>query len=177
MKQAMFFHLYDDGLKRFVKKIKRQGGKTVERDGTPDASLAAIWILGILPPDDPRIVSTMQQLEQSLAVKTSVGGLARYPIDYYHAAAPLGQEIPGNPWIITTLWLAQWKIAMAKTKADLEAPRATLEWVLKYATPSGLLAEQLHPLTGAHLSVSPLIWSHATYIDTILKFVEKERSL
>ena len=177
MRQAMIFHLYDEGTQRFLKKIKRQDGKTTERDTTPDASISAVWMLDILPADDQRVVSTMQQLEKFLTVHTPIGGIARYPMDYYHAAVPLTNDIPGNPWIITTLWMAQWKIALAKTVADLEAPRATLEWVLQRATPSGILAEQMHPLTGAHLSVSPLTWSHATFVDTVLKFLEKEQKL
>ncbi len=176
MRQAMFFHLFDEDTKRFMKKIKRKDGKTVERDTTLDASIVAVWLLGVLPPDDPRVISTMEQLEKSLTVRTPVGGLARYPLDFYQTAVPHSAEIPGNPWIITTLWLAQWQIACAKTAKDLAAPKAILEWVNKNATKSGLLPEQLHPITGAHLSVSPLIWSHATYVETVLKFVEKEKN-
>jgi GH15 family glucan-1,4-alpha-glucosidase len=59
----------------------------------------------------------------------------------------------------------------------MNEPRAMIEWVNRYATSTGILAEQLHPLTGASLSVSPLTWSHATYIETVLMFGEKEKSL
>ncbi len=177
MRQAMLFHLYDEEKGRFVKKIKRKDGKTVERDLTPDASLAIIWKLGVLSADDPRVVSTMQQLEEHLNVHTPVGGMARYTNDYYQSAVHPSPEIPGNPWILTTLWDAQWKIARAKTAEDLNEPRAIIEWVTRYATSTGILAEQLHPLTGAALSVSPLTWSHATYVETVLLFGEKEKNL
>jgi GH15 family glucan-1,4-alpha-glucosidase len=119
----------------------------------------------------------MTKQRELLAVRTSVGGLARYPIDYYHAAVTPSTDVPGNPWIITTLWDAQWHIAMAKTPKDLEEAKKTLEWAQKLASPAGLLPEQMHPLTGAPLSVAPLTWSHATYVETVLKYLEKEKTI
>jgi len=177
IKQAMLFHLFDEEQNRFLKMIRREDGKTIERDSTPDASISVIWKIGVLPPDDPRVISTMEQLEKMLTVQTEVGGLARYTIDYYHSKIEPSLEVPGNPWFITTLWNAQWKIARAQTQEDLEEPRKVLEWVVKYASKSGLLAEQLHPTTGAPLSVAPLTWSHATYVETVLQFVEREKQL
>jgi GH15 family glucan-1,4-alpha-glucosidase len=35
----------------------------------------------------------------------------------------------------------------------------------------------MHPLTGAPLSVAPLTWSHAVFVDTVLQFAEKEKEL
>jgi oligosaccharide amylase len=177
MKQALVFHLFDEKEQRFVKKIKRKNNLTTERDLTPDASIAVVWKLGVLPPDDPRVVSTMQQLERMLAVKTSIGGFARYTVDHYQSVIAPSDEVPGNPWIITTLWNAQWHIACAKTLADLEIAKKALSWVKQYASPAGILAEQLHPYTGAPLSVAPLTWSHATYVETVLMFVKKEKEL
>lgn len=177
MKQAMLTHLYDEETKRFYKKIKRKDGKTIEKDLTPDMSMSALWLLDVLPADNPRVVSTMNQLVEMLTVHTQVGGLARYTNDHYQEVVPVSKEIPGNPWIITTLWHAQWKIALAKDAAELDSAKKMIEWVQKYASPAGILAEQLHPHTGAPLSVAPLTWSHATYIETVLKYLEKEQSL
>ena len=176
-RQALLFHLYDDEHQRFLKMIRRRDGKTIEKNLTVDASVAVIWKLGVLPPGEPRVVSTMKQLEEQLTVHTQVGGIARYTNDVYHAKVPLSRDVPGNPWIITTLWDAQWKIAQATKKSDLEPARKALDWAVRYATKTGLLAEQLHPLTGEPLSVSPLGWSHATFVETVLQFVEKEREL
>jgi len=176
-RQALLFHLYDDEHQRFLKMIRRRDGKTIEKNLTVDASVAAIWKLDVLSPGDPRVVSTMKNMEEQLTVHTQVGGIARYTNDVYHAKVPLSRDVPGNPWIITTLWNAQWKIAQATKASELEPARAALEWVVKYATNTGLLAEQLHPLTGEPLSVAPLGWSHATFVETVLQFVEKEQSL
>jgi GH15 family glucan-1,4-alpha-glucosidase len=90
---------------------------------------------------------------------------------------PPNADIPGNPWIITTLWDAQWDIARANTLKDLDKARAAIEWVKLHAMSSGIIAEQLHPQTGTCVSVAPLTWSHATYVETILQFMEKEKEL
>jgi hypothetical protein len=36
-----------------------------------------------------------------------------------------------------------------------------------------VLAEQVHPTTGEPLSVSPLTWSHATYVASCQRFIQK----
>lgn len=177
MRQAMFFHLYDEEAGRFVKKIKRKDGKTTERDLTPDASLAMVWKLGVLSPNDPRVVSTMHQLHKQLSVQTDVGGMARYTNDTYQSVTHPSSAVPGNPWIITTLWDTQWRIAQAKNLKELEVARAGIDWAASHATASGILPEQLHPHTGAHLSVAPLTWSHAVFCETVLQFLEKEKTL
>jgi len=173
-REAILFHLFDETTGRFVKKIQRRDGKETERDLTPDASIMLLWKLGLLPPSDPRMSSTMKQLEESLRVRTPVGGYARYPRDFYQFNYQHSEEVPGNPWIITTLWIAQWKIAIAQSSAELTEPLGLLHWVAEKATPAGILPEQLDPHTGAHLSVAPLTWSHAVYVETFLQYVAKE---
>lgn len=173
MAEALLFHLYDEQTQCFMKKIKRENGKTVERDTTPDASIGILWKFGILPPDDPRVVSTIRRLERELTVKTPVGGVARYTNDYYQSVTPPTKDIPGNPWIITTLWFTQWRIATAKTPEDLRRPAADLLWAASKATKAGILPEQMNPLTGAPLSVAPLTWSHAVFLETALMLSEK----
>jgi glucoamylase len=177
MKQALLFHLYDEEKGRFLKKIKRKDGETVERDDTPDASIGVLWKLNVLSEDDPRVISTMEQLEKMLTVHTDVGGLARYTNDFYHSVTEPTEDIPGNPWIITTLWNAQWDIRRAKNLEELQSVRSIIDWVVDHASPSGMLAEQLNPLTGEHLSVAPLTWSHATFVETVLDYLEKEKEL
>lgn len=177
MRQALLFHLFDEGTKRFVKQIRRKDGQTVWRDLTPDASLSALWLLDVLPPDDPRVLSTMEQLEKALRVRVGIGGLARYPGDRYQEVVPTCTEVPGNPWIVTTLWHAQWLIARARTLEDLRPAREALQWATQRASSAGILAEQYNPRTGAPLSVAPLTWSHSTFVETVLRFLEKEKAL
>lgn len=176
MKQAMLFHLFDEQEQRFVKCI-RIHNDIKEVDKTPDASIGVVWKTGVLDASDPRMVSTMTQLREKLTVHTDVGGLARYTTDYYHAKEDPSAEVPGNPWFITTLWQAQWDIARANTLEDVKPAKEALEWCKKHASKAGILAEQLHPRTGEPLSVAPLTWSHATFVETVLMFLQKEKEL
>ena len=51
--------------------------------------------------------------------------------------------------------------------------RELIEWAANHALPSGVMAEQLHPYTGAPLSVSPLTWSHAAYVRAVREFSDR----
>jgi GH15 family glucan-1,4-alpha-glucosidase len=53
----------------------------------------------------------------------------------------------------------------------------TLEWGTAHANECGLMAEQLHPYTGVPLSVSPLTWSHSSFIVTVLDYLEKRAGI
>ncbi|MFQ3587599.1 MAG: glycoside hydrolase family 15 protein [Fimbriimonadaceae bacterium] len=143
-------------------------------DTNVDSATLQVGLLGILPPDDPMVVSNLQVIERELTIKSPVGGLGRYQDDYYFRQS---YDVPGNPWIICTMWLAQAKIQAAEKREDLEEPLHWLRWVLKHAARSGVLPEQLHPITGEHLSVSPLTWSHAEVVKTILDYCDKVRRL
>jgi oligosaccharide amylase len=144
-----------------------------EYDKNIDSSMYAIFALGLLPVDDPRVAKTMAAIEKRLTIKTRVGGVARYEDDYYHQVTRDTQNVPGNPWFICTLWLAEYYIAKARTIEDLAKARPIFEWVADHALPSGILAEQVHPQTNAPLSVSPLTWSHATVVSTLVSYVNK----
>jgi GH15 family glucan-1,4-alpha-glucosidase len=128
------------------------------------------------PPDDPRIVKTMTAVHQQLWVKTSVGGVARYFNDYYHQITSDLAAVPGNPWFVSTMWLAEWYAAIAHSEEGLQRALELLTWACDHALPSGVLAEQVHPYSGAPLSVSPLTWSHAGYVTAVHAFLKaKER--
>jgi len=141
-----------------------------EVDKTLDASLYGLFAFGVYELDDIKVKNTMEQVRDKLWVKTSVGGLARYEGDDYHR---VDKDSPGNPWFITTLWLAQYYIDLAKNKDDLEEGLKILEWVVDHAMPSGILAEQVDPFTGEPLSVSPLTWSHAAFVEMVQRYLNK----
>jgi GH15 family glucan-1,4-alpha-glucosidase len=146
-------------------------------DPVLDASMYAIFAMGLLPVEDERVDATMSQIEQRLTVKTDVGGVARYEDDYYHQVSQNTDDIPGNPWFICTLWMADWHIAKATTAEELAPAAAYLRWVSDRCLPSGVLAEQVHPETNDPLSVSPLTWSHATVVATLLSYLQKMEQL
>lgn len=179
VKTAILKHLYDPEKGRFLKKVdldEKTGELT--KDYQIDASLHGLWMFGVLPPDDERIVGTCQAIEAALSIPTDVKGLTRYENDDYQRVHDMDYgNIPGNPWIITTLWQAQWQIAIAKTKKDLKAAEDHLNWTISHMNKAGILPEQLNPFNGEHLSVAPLTWSHSTFVDTVLQYNDKLKEL
>jgi GH15 family glucan-1,4-alpha-glucosidase len=147
-------------------------------DMTRDSANYALFAFGAFRPGNPMVVSEMQSLWERLQVRTSVGGCARYERDYYHMVERENIEaVPGNPWIICTLWHAQHRIALAKTPEELRKSLELLEWAAQKAKDSGVLAEQYHPYTGEMISVSPLTWSHATVVIAVMEYLNKHARL
>ncbi len=137
-------------------------------DFTLDSALFSIWRFGLLPSDDYRLVSTVDRIFKRLWVK-GVGGLARYEGDGYQRVRN-DPSIPGNPWIITTLWGADYFAAIGELQKSLDL----IKWVMKHAQQSGVLSEQIDPYEGRPISVSPLVWSHAEFIITVLNYYAKK---
>jgi len=177
IRSAILTHLYDPELGRFLRGIYLDRDGQIHKDQTVESSLYGLFSLGVLPPDDPRVTATMEAVKQHLQVQTAVGGIARYQGDLYFRKSSDTVKIPGNPWIICTLWVAEWEIARAKETTELAQPRERLQWVVRHAMESGVLPEQLDPFTGGPISVAPLTWSHATFVLTVLAYVESFRNL
>jgi oligosaccharide amylase len=176
VKEAILSHLWDNQQNRFIRGLHKRGDAW-EKDMTLESSIYGIVAFGVLPADDPRAASTMNAIAEGLSVKTDVGGIARYYNDYYFQRSNDLAKIPGNPWIICTLWVAEWQIGSARTLDELRAPRQTIEWAAEHSLSTGMLSEQLDPFTGAPISVAPLTWSHATYISACTKYMKKAAEL
>jgi GH15 family glucan-1,4-alpha-glucosidase len=176
MKEGILKHLWDEELGRFVRGLYMKDGVWV-KDTTLESSVYGIFEFGVLPASDPRVKSTMAAIKEGLTIKTGVGGIARYRHDYYFQRSTDIDTIPGNPWIICTLWHAEYEIEIAQTAEDLESPKQTLEWVVRHAMESGILSEQLDPFDGSPVSVAPLTWSHATFVLTVAKYMNKHQEL
>ncbi|HDQ06216.1 MAG TPA: glycoside hydrolase family 15 protein [Candidatus Bathyarchaeota archaeon] len=173
VKDAILKHLYDDEKGRFLKMLKPDGKNSFIRDTTVDSSVYGVFEFGVLPADDVRVEKTMRAVESALWVKTNVGGVARYQNDYYQQVSRDIEKVPGNPWFICTLWLAEWYIARSELDKGLEL----LNWIADRASESGVLAEQIHPFTNEPLSVSPLTWSHSTFVLTVIEYLNKLNEL
>ena len=178
VKAGMDRYLYRQELNRFARMVTFKKNGTLDNvDPTIDASLYAVGCFGVYDPAEERVTRTMQAIRDRLWCKTAVGGIARYENDHYHQVSQDLDNVPGNPWFVCTLWVAQWLIKKATTADQLKEAVPLLEWVADRALASGVLAEQVHPYTNEPLSVSPLTWSHATYVQTVLDYLEKRGSL
>lgn len=138
-------------------------------DTHPDSSLLlaalAAYKFGLTAYLEP----TVRAVGADLRVGGPVDGIARYRDDYYFRVRG---DLPGNPWVICTMWFARALAYLAGTPADLPEVLAWLQWAQRSAHRTGLLPEQLHPETGEALSVSPLVWSHAEYILCVMAYIE-----
>ena len=173
-KQSMLERLYDKENGYFVKRLYKENGEWVQ-DKTVDASsIFGVYYFNILAPDDPRVTSGMKYTIDNLFVRTKTGGLARHSIDPYFR---VDDSLPGNPWFLTTMWIAQYHIKTAKKAEDLEPVKEIIEWVTRHAMETGVLSEQLDPHTGAPVSVAPLTWSHSTFVLTTIEYLEKLEEL
>jgi GH15 family glucan-1,4-alpha-glucosidase len=168
---ALRARLYRPELGRFARAVSPVNGG-LEVDEKLDASLFGLWYFGAFAADDPLIVATMEAIEKGLWANTPVGGLARYTGDGYLRIVEDNAVAPGNPWFICTLWLAEYYLA----RGDAARAIGILEWVTERALPSGVLAEQVNPLTGAPVSVSPLTWSHSTFVAAVMSYLQKRDS-
>jgi oligosaccharide amylase len=178
IKKGIEEHLYDETRSCFLRGLYRNNETgEITKDYTIESSLFGLFAFGVFPANDPRMVRTMEEIEKRLSVKTSIGGVARYVSDYYFQQSQNVEEVPGNPWVICTLWIAKWKISRAQTLKQLRDAKHHIDWVYKQALSSGILPEQVHPYTGKPLSVAPLTWSHATFVDVVKDYLEKYEAL
>jgi glucoamylase len=177
--EAMREVFWDPAEKRFARMVKpvyapNGAVERYERDMTPDSANYATFAFGAMPPDDPMVIADMAALMDKLWCKTDVGGCARYAGDYYHRVVQDDPEnVPGNPWLICTLWHAQHTIARATTRQQLEPAMDLLRWAAARAALSGVLAEQFDPRSGAPISVAPLTWSHATVVTVVMEYLRR----
>mgnify|MGYP001029164365 CR=1 FL=1 len=119
-------------------------------DKTDISLLGTVVPFNIYKPDHTIVRNTVRKIEETLLCN-NVGGIYRYEADNYAG---------GNPWIVSTLWLALYYIEIGNiTKA-----REYFRWSVKSATSLGFLPEQVDKNSGKPCWVIPLTWSHAMYV-------------
>ncbi len=174
MGEAMRKYLYSPQLGRFLRSLQVNGDHSLTPDTAIDASLFGLFYFDCFDVGDEMVVGTMKAVEEHLVNKTDFGGVARFENDSY---MKVSDQVTGNSWFICTLWLAEYYIAKAKTDDQLSRAMEILQWTADRALPSGVLAEQVDPLTGEEMSVSPLTWSHSTFVATVHSYLRKLQML
>ena len=132
-------------------------------DNTLDMSSVYGVFMFEFPIPKPLIASSIVTIERELLNSAPIGGVPRYENDHYFASKP---AYKGNPWFVTTLWLAQYYIRIGAT----QQASTLVRWCLDRSSSGNTLSEQVHPETGSYTGVSPLVWSHAELVNTILDF-------
>jgi GH15 family glucan-1,4-alpha-glucosidase len=121
-----------------------------------DAAVLILPLIGIEPPDSPRVHNTIEAIRRELAA----GGplLYRYP--------PGRDGLPGTEgaFLPCAFWLVQ---ALAKTGHITDA-NDRLSALVQLATPLGLYAEEMDPTSLDHLGNYPQALTHAALIQAAL---------
>lgn len=172
-------YLWRNEVGRFVRTITFARDGTVQADWTLDASVLGLFLFGMFKASDPHLQATVEATIKRLWVKSPVGGMARFENDIYGLPNAYTDfaNVPGNPWFVCSLWVAQYRIARAQTGAELEEAYPILRWCAENALPSGVFAEQVDAYTHSPRSVSPLTWSHAAFVTAIREYVERKSAL
>jgi len=174
IKKAATTHLYNERVRSFIRfATVEEKGKVVQHEIVDASSLYGLWHFGMFSQNDPLFQNTLKAVRERLTNPTQVGGVIRYEHDTYFKSTDVS-----NPWFITTMWEAQRRLSTATvTQQDLDFAQEIFEWVLQHMYPSGVLAEQLNPYTAESLSATPLAWSHAVYVELVLKYIDALRRM
>ncbi len=126
-----------------------------------DASALIIPRVGFLPPTDPRVRSTVDQIQRKL----SKDGLV------YRYRTPDGLAEGEGTFTLTTFWLVD-ALALG---GELDQAHALFERTLGYTNDLGLLAEEIDPESGAQLGNFPQGFSHLALIGAAVNLAKAER--
>ncbi len=172
IKEKGLENLRSEETKRYVRGI--ENGEKLDEVSAPIFFLEKF---GLIDEKDEYFENTMKAIRYDLSPDTEIGGIARYKKDYYHNVTDDFEKVPGNPWIICTLWVAQHLIDTAETQQELEDAKEYMHWTCDNSLETGILPEQVDPFTGEGKSVAPLTWSHTTFIETVLKYRDRKQEI
>jgi GH15 family glucan-1,4-alpha-glucosidase len=131
-----------------------------------DASLLLIPQMGFLPPDDKRVIGTIEAIQRELS--TSDGFVLRYPTSSSDASGEENLDgLPGDEgaFLACSFWLAD-DLAMI---GRVDEARRLFEKLLALRNDLGLLAEEWDPRRRRQVGNFPQAFSHVPLIDTALR--------
>ena len=150
LREYILKNFYDESKKSLVRNLE---------DKTLDISILGTVIpFELFSPKDKKILNTVERINMTL--RTYTGGYKRFETDTYRE---------GKPWIIATLWIAEYYLEIGETQKAKEC----FDFVIKTSTEHGFLAEQVNNSTMQPDWVIGLGWSHAMFIETLKKMIEK----
>ncbi|MFG2415140.1 glycoside hydrolase family 15 protein [Streptomyces goshikiensis] len=132
-----------------------------------DASLLALPLRRVLPADHPRMAATTH----AIAERLDAGGglLFRYLPD----ATPDGLEEPEGAFLLCSFWMVDNLAGQGRTEeADI-----LFEQLCSYASPLGLLSEEIDPGDGSLLGNFPQGLSHVGLISSAIVLARTRRGI
>ena len=165
--EAAHDKLYDRERQVFLKGLNYLSDKNTEPNTAMDSSsFFGAFMFGLFPADEPELTQAVTNFRNYYEQDKNIA-LPRYENDYYR------QTIDGqsNYWHITSLWLAQYLLE----RGDETGAREIIDWVQRHASSTGTLSEQVTPDTNLSSSISPLVWSQAEFLATVLDLANGEK--
>lgn len=129
-----------------------------------DASLLLIPLVGFLPPEDPRVRNTVLAIADDLTVDDLV-------LRYLPKEADDGLSGEEGTFTICSFWLVS---ALTEIGEHTRA-RRLCEKVLSFASPLGLYAEEIDPVSGRQLGNFPQAFTHLALINAVIHIIRAER--
>ncbi|OSC66340.1 glucoamylase [Streptomyces sp. BF-3] len=127
-----------------------------------DASLLLIPQMGFLPPDDKRVIGTIEAIQRELS--TEDGFILRYPTEGEDAGVD-GLEGDEGAFLACSFWMAD-DLAMI---GRVDEARQLFEKLLSLRNDLGLLAEEWDSNLQRQVGNFPQAFSHVPLIDTALR--------
>jgi GH15 family glucan-1,4-alpha-glucosidase len=127
-----------------------------------DASNLMIPIVGFLPPDDPRVLSTIDAIAEQL---TDDHGLV------YRYRAHDGLDGEEGTFLLCTFWLAHAQALAGR----VEQAKETFSRAVGFVNDLGLLAEEVDPRTRELIGNFPQAFSHIGLVNAAWAINEAER--
>lgn len=127
-----------------------------------DASLLLIPQMGFLPPDDKRVIGTIEAIQRELS--TEDGFILRYPTEGEHAGVD-GLAGDEGAFLACSFWMAD-DLAMI---GRVDEARQLFEKLLALRNDLGLLAEEWDSNLQRQVGNFPQAFSHVPLIDTALR--------
>jgi GH15 family glucan-1,4-alpha-glucosidase len=129
-----------------------------------DASALMIPVVGFLPPDDPRVRGTVEQIEKRLLVD---GLVLRYDSASTDDGLPPGE----GAFLACSFWLADNYVLQRR----YDDARLMFERLLSLRNDVGLLAEEYDPRGKRQLGNFPQAFSHIALVDTAFNLGRAEQ--
>ncbi len=162
MHSAAKQHLFNAERGTLYKGLSVAADGVIKPDETIDlSSFFGAFMYGLFPIDSDETRATAENIATHMQENRDIPGFPRYEHDGYRRA---NEKSLGNWWFVTSLWMAQYYLETGK-RSEAEQ---LITWVRESMESTGVLAEQVDPRTGETISVSPLAWSQAEYLSTLL---------
>lgn len=168
IQSAAHRHLYNEDRKTFYRGVNICNNKIVKDPVVDCSSVFGAYMFGLFSSDSNEMKNSVETIKELFGINKGVVGLPRCENDDYRRT---DKSITGNYWYITTLWMAQYYI----DRRENEKAEEILDWIKRHQLKTGMMGEQINPITDTMVSPAPLTWSHAEYVTTLLNLVKSRR--